>query len=276
MQALRRIWIQQYYRDREDGEKVIRREEREHGLPPGRDRIVSPYDLDARYSEKHGMGWLGYRGHFTETVSDPADDDPDTGLPAVPNLVTDVQTTHAAVPDVVMTAPVHDSLEAAGLLPGEHAVDSGYVSADLLVSSRLRGITLLGPLLAGTSPQARTGGYTAEMFAVDWDRRQATCPQGAISSKWAPLRQGRDGREAISVRFPPRPAAPAPPGTSAPRRNGPAGSCTCGPGKSTRPSPPPAPGRTPGSGKTGTRPAPAWRAPCTRPPASPASAAPAT
>jgi transposase len=199
VQALRLIWIQQYYRD---GEKVIRREEREHGLPPGRDRIVSPYDLDARYSEKHGMGWLGYKGHFTETVSDPADDDPGTGRPAVPNLVTDVQTTHAAVPDVVMTAPVHDSLEASGLLPGEHAVDSGYVPADLLVSSRLRGVTLLGPLLADVSAQARSGGYTADMFAVDWDRCQATCPQGAISSKWAPLRQGRDGKEAISVRFP--------------------------------------------------------------------------
>jgi hypothetical protein len=155
VQALRRIWIQQYYRD---GEKVIRREEREHGLPPGRDRIVSPYDLDARYSEKHGMGWLGYKGHFTETVSDPADDDPLTGRPAVPNLVTDVQTTHAAVPNVAMTAPVHDGLQAAGLLPGEHAVDSGYVSADLLVSSRRRGVTLLGPLLAGTSAQARGGG----------------------------------------------------------------------------------------------------------------------
>jgi transposase len=199
VQALRQIWIQQYYRD---GERVIRREEREHGLPPGRDRIVSPYDLDARYSEKHGMSWLGYKGHFTETVSDPADDDPGTGRPEVPNLVTDVQTTHAAVPDVVMTAPVHDSLEASGLLPGEHAVDSGYVSADLLVSSRLRGLTLLGPLLADVSAQARSGGYTADMFAVDWERRQATCPQGAISSKWAPLRQGRDGKEAISVRFP--------------------------------------------------------------------------
>jgi transposase len=199
VQALRRIWIQQYYRD---GEKVIRREEREHGLPPGRDRIVSPYDLDARYSEKHGMSWLGYKGHFTETVSDPAGDDPGTGRPAVPNLVTDVQTTHAAVPDVAMTAPVHDNLEASGLLPGEHAADSGYVSADLLVSSRLRGITLVGPLLAGTSAQARAGGCTADMFAIDWDRRQATCPHGAVSSKWAPLRQGRDGKEAISVRFP--------------------------------------------------------------------------
>jgi hypothetical protein len=43
--------------------------------------------------------------------------------------------------------PWHDNLEASGLLPGEHAADSGYVSADLLVSCRLRGITLLGPCL---------------------------------------------------------------------------------------------------------------------------------
>jgi transposase len=57
--VLRRIWIQQYYRD---GEKVTRREEREHGLPPGRDRLASPYDLDARYSEKHGMSWTGVQG----------------------------------------------------------------------------------------------------------------------------------------------------------------------------------------------------------------------
>jgi hypothetical protein len=196
VQALRRIWIQQYYRD---GEKVIRWEEREHGLPPGRDRIVSPYDLDARYSEKHGMGWLGYKGHFTETVSDPADDDPGTGRPEVPNLVTDVQTTHAAVPDVVMTAPVHDSLEASGLLPGGHAAGSGYVPANLLASSRLRGLTLPGPLLAGVPAQARSGGYTAGMSAIDGDRRQATRPHGAVSSTRAPLRQ-RDGKQAISVR----------------------------------------------------------------------------
>lgn len=77
-----------------------------------------------------------------------------------------------------MTATIQDSLDAGGLLPAEYDADSGYVSADLRVSSRLRGITLPGPLLADTSPQARTGGYTAEMFAIDWDNRQATCPPG--------------------------------------------------------------------------------------------------
>src|SRR5690349_7576566 len=41
VRALRLIWIQQYYRDiGADGEKVIRREAGEHGIPPGRARIV--------------------------------------------------------------------------------------------------------------------------------------------------------------------------------------------------------------------------------------------
>ena len=204
VRVLRTVLIQQFYRgDGETGQEVIWREEEKnggYGLPPGRARIVSPYDPDARYGEKRGKGWLGYKAHYTETVSDPAGDDPGTGRPAVPNLLTDVQTTHAAVPDVAMTSPVHDSLEAADLLPGEHAVDSGYVPADLLVSARQRGITLLGPLLADTSAQARCGGYTADMFAIDGDNKQATCPEGAVSANWAPMRQ-HDGKQAISVRW---------------------------------------------------------------------------
>ena len=71
VRALRLIWIQQYYRDiSTDGEKVIRRAD-EHGLPPGRARIVSPYDTDARYSEKHGRGWTGYKVHIWQTCHIP-------------------------------------------------------------------------------------------------------------------------------------------------------------------------------------------------------------
>jgi hypothetical protein len=56
-------------------------------------------------------------------------------------------------------------LDAAGLLPGEHAVDCGYTSADLLLAARARGITLPGPLLANISPQARAGRYAAETWS---------------------------------------------------------------------------------------------------------------
>ena len=147
----------------ERGEKVIRREAREHGLPPGRLKLVSPCDLDARYSEKRGKGREGCKARLSETCGEP---EPDGTRPA-PNLITSVATTAASVPDAAMTEPVHDMLGAAGLLPGEHAVDAGYTSADLLLGSRARGITLLGPLLSGSPPQARAGGYTAETFAID-------------------------------------------------------------------------------------------------------------
>jgi hypothetical protein len=200
VEALRRIWVQQYYRVLDTtGEKVIRREASEQGLPPGRSTLVSPYDLDARYSEKRGTGWVGYKAHFTETCTTAAEDDPDTGQPATPNLITHVATTAATVPDVAMTEPIHDSLDAKDLLPGEHVVDAGYTSADLLLAARARGVTLLGPLLADTSPQARAGGYTTAAFTIDWDTRQARCPQGATSIGWSPCTQR--GTKAIVVRF---------------------------------------------------------------------------
>jgi transposase len=202
VQALRLIWIQQYYReDGQGGEKVIRREAGEHGLPPGRTRILSPYDLDARYSEKRGKGWIGYKVFLSESLSGADGDDPETGRPRLPQVITNVETTRAAVTDVEMTAAVHERLQASGLAPGEHAVDSGFMSGDELVAARLLGITLLGPLLADNSPQARAGGYTIESFGIDFGRRQATCPQGTVSSGWQPSRRS-DGLEFINVKFP--------------------------------------------------------------------------
>jgi transposase len=184
--TLRAVWVQQYYRSTgEHGQEVIRREADEHGLPPGRLCLVSPYDTDARYSEKHAKSWLGYKVHLSETCSEPADEDPATGRPAAPNLITSVATTEASVPDVAMTAPIHQALAETGLTPGEHAVDAGYTSADLLLAARAQGITLLGPLLADTSLQARTGGYTTEAFSIDWDHQQVTWPGTvALSDRW--------------------------------------------------------------------------------------------
>ena len=78
--ALRAVWVQQYYRVLDEhGEKVIRREAREHGLPPGRLKLVSPYDTGARYSEKRGKGWAGYKVHLSETCGEPEPDG--TGRP---------------------------------------------------------------------------------------------------------------------------------------------------------------------------------------------------
>jgi len=196
VEALRRIWVQQFClgHDGEGGEKVIWRGDRQ-GLPPGRTALVSPYDLDVRYSEKRGRGWAGYKVHISETCHEPDA----AGRRAAPNLITSTLTTPAPAADSEMTEPVHDALAARGLLPGEHAADSGYASGELLLAARARGITLLAPLRAGSSPQSRSGGYTADMFTIDWENKQVTCPQGAVSGSWSPSHS--KGKPAIYVQF---------------------------------------------------------------------------
>jgi transposase len=64
-------------------------------------------------------------------------------------------------------------------------VDTGYVDADLLVSSQENyGIRLLGPVLSDNSWQAKAGkGFDLAHFSIDWEASQATCPQGKTSAR---------------------------------------------------------------------------------------------
>jgi transposase len=220
VEALRVVLVQNYLRTTgEDGREVVKRREATDGLPPGRCRLTSPYDTDARCGGKRDMYWNGYKVHISETCGETAatpaeaggatggeQDDAGAGVPQArrtprPHLVTNVATTDASVADAAMTAPIHRQLAARRLTPDRHYVDSGYPSADLLVSTSAEfGITLVTPLLADTSPQARAGaGFDRTAFTVDFDTEQVTCPQGATSASWTPCRQR--GTEAIVVRF---------------------------------------------------------------------------
>ena len=58
-------------------------------MPEAAQRIESPYEVEARYSTKRSMGWVGYKVHLTESC--------DEGFP---HLITDVHTTAATATDV--------------------------------------------------------------------------------------------------------------------------------------------------------------------------------
>jgi transposase len=216
--VLRRVLVQNYTRDiRADGREVIRRREKEpggDGLPPGQKRIASPYDTSARWGAKRDTYWLGYKLHLTETCDDQArcgcpgggtgrrGHGGDCAAPAFPNLITHVATTEATVSDQQMTDIILDGLAERNLAPERLYADSGYLSAEaVLHAARAHGIALTGPMLADNSAQARAGGYTQQAFTIDWDRKQVTCPEGAVSSQWRPLRT-RSGKDAITVLFP--------------------------------------------------------------------------
>jgi Transposase domain (DUF772) len=63
VQVLRTVLLQNYAitTDRQGREVVKRREADVEGLPPGRWRLTSPYDLDARWGVKRDTFWNGYK-----------------------------------------------------------------------------------------------------------------------------------------------------------------------------------------------------------------------
>src|SRR5260370_42091188 len=106
----------------------------------------------------------------------------------MPQLIVQVQTTVANVQDVEVADSIQEDLAQHGLLHEDQFVDTGYVDAQLLVSSQEKyGIRLLGPVLADNSWQAKAGnGFDVAHFRLDWQNQQATCPQGQRSARWSP------------------------------------------------------------------------------------------
>lgn len=186
VESTRQIWQQQS--TVQDGQVVWRRPEE---LPPGKQLIESPFDLAARFSSKRSTRWVGYKVHLTECC------DPDR-----PHLITHVVTTPATTGDVEETAAVHAALHAKHLTPGRHVVDGGYTDADLLErAQRQYGIELYGPVRDDSSWQARAPeGFALADFDLDWDARQARCPQGQRSRLWS---EGVDdrGQPVITIHF---------------------------------------------------------------------------
>ncbi|WP_371214386.1 IS1182 family transposase [Streptomyces sp. AD55] len=217
LQVLRTVWLQNYHRTMTGTAVEVKR--RESGdLPPGRLRLASPYDTDARYGLKQGSWWTGYKIHISESCDDTADDlerVTDCGtVPAdvepPPRIITNIATTDATVTDAEMTEPIHHMLAARDLLPAEHYLDSGYPSAELIVGvKKTFGVALITPVLLNSSPQARAGaGFDRTAFTIDWNKRQATCPRGNTSTWWSPATQR--GTKAIVVKLDKATCGPCP------------------------------------------------------------------
>lgn len=185
---LRQVWVQQYY-----GPHDVRWRTGED-LPPHARLIASPYEVEARFATKRQTAWTGYKVHLTETCDEER-----------PHLITNVETTPATTNDVGVTDTLHAHLAARHLLPREHLLDTGYVAADVLVTSRRRAVDVVGPALGDNSWQARQpDGLDVSCFAIDWEARHVTCPGGKRSVRWTPGhdKQGA-GQDLVAVQFDP-------------------------------------------------------------------------
>ncbi|MCF6766632.1 IS1182 family transposase [Thiotrichales bacterium 19S3-7] len=154
-------------------------------------QIESPYDIEARYRTKRQDNWSGYTVHLTETC--------DNGFA---NIITNVCTTTADVHDSMTVNIIHDSLKNKHLLPEKHLVDSAYMSAVHLYSSKLEfDVELVGPVRSSRKPKNfLEGSYTVEDFDIQWANKKIICPNGKESSSWRQTNTG-NSPEHIDVVF---------------------------------------------------------------------------
>jgi hypothetical protein len=173
--ALRQVMAQNYYRDAA-GRLRWRDDDDSSGLPPSATRIVSPYDLAARYARRGQVTrWAGYLAHVAETCADDG-----------PSVITDVATMAATSAGTEALPGIHARLEHRGLLPAEHLVDGGYPSlVNMEGARREHQVTLTGPLPGNRTRQHRAQeGYARDDFRIDFDRQEVTCPQCQVSRGW--------------------------------------------------------------------------------------------
>jgi len=190
VETLRQVWVQNFLVEHTSaGPRVVWRAN--DNMPPANRYIGSSYDPEARYATKGSTVWTGYKVHLTETCDD-----------ATPNLITNVETTSAAVADDAMTSTIHTGLAAHSLLPATHIADTGFVNSALFVAARAQyGIDLIGPTRGDQQWQARAGaGFAARDFVVDFAKQHATCPAGKTSQSWTPA-LARGTTPVIKIKF---------------------------------------------------------------------------
>jgi transposase len=186
VETLRQVWVQQFHWH--DG--VLRWREAGN-LPPASHMIYSLYDVEARYGKKRDTEWKGYKVHLTECCD-----------PEGPLVISDVQTTAAATTDFEVLPVVQADLAERSLLPQEHLVDSGYMSAEHMVNSeKNHGVQLIGPVLPDPSWQSKTtGAFGNAAFMIDWEKRTVCCPQGAASVSWVDGKNAH-GHDNVQILF---------------------------------------------------------------------------
>ena len=121
---LQQVWNQHF--ERIDG--LIRW--RDGPAVESAERVISPYETDARASRKRETEWVGYKVHLTETCGEEEE----------VHLIVQAQITAATEQDIEETMPLLHDLQARDLVPEVRLVDSGYVSGEVLASHAQLGI----------------------------------------------------------------------------------------------------------------------------------------
>lgn len=186
---LREVWALHYVRENDpndpDKAGLVVRQTTFEEKPPVGERRESPYDPEVRYANKGKTQWVGYKAHLSECFGEDQ-----------PHFLTHVMTTESSFHDQHCAPLIHEALAQKDLLPGRHHVDSAYISIKTFVKSlRDYQVKLVGAAMENTSWQNQEEeAFSSEDFALDWERRKASCPAGKTSKSWGEFETHKMGK----------------------------------------------------------------------------------
>jgi transposase len=187
VKTLAQVWSQQY----RFSEAVAQLQNPKEVGIEGKEIINSPHDREVRYTKKRAQEVTGYKLQLTETASEDA-----------PAIITDVEVTASTDYDGAAIEGIHERLSERDLLPEQHLVDSAYISGQTIVESQEREVELLGPIQPNTSFTARQGeGFSIEDFHLDFNNKQAICPQGKECQMWTDSVRSDNGQAMFQIRW---------------------------------------------------------------------------
>lgn len=96
VETLRQVWVQQFYAP---GEENCVQWRPPKDMPPSTLAIHSPYDVEAHYSSKRSVDWVGYKVHITEICTQEC-----------PHFITGTHTTLSTLTDDAAVEPVPSNL----------------------------------------------------------------------------------------------------------------------------------------------------------------------
>lgn len=172
--TLRTVFAQNFQDDGTDpeGPKLIK-------IATGKDHICSPHETDARYANKGGGGWLGYKAQVAETIPE--------GKGEV-GFLTFIDVQEATQHDSSATAAYVTYQTEKQTTPSEVYADTHYNSSANIETLAVDGIQLKGPVTPVPTKEVHEKN---QGFELDIEQRKIICPEGEETSRFTEWKDGR-------------------------------------------------------------------------------------
>lgn len=172
--TLTQVYTQNFQDDGTDpeGPKLIK-------IATGKDHICSPHEVDARYANKGGSGWLGYKAQVAETIPNTKGD---------VSFLTFIDVQEATEHDSSATAAYVAYQGEKQTMPSEVYADTHYNSSANIEALALDNIHLKGPV---TPTPVKEALKKNQGFELDIAQRKIICPDGQETSRFTEWKDGR-------------------------------------------------------------------------------------